>query len=72
VSAIKLIRREALAGAGVLGVAAALGVATTGSPFGGGRQTVTFWHLSAAATARASRRSSTRSTPSTPTATCGS
>ena len=44
-SAIKLTRREALIGGGVLGAAAALGVATTGSPFSGGKQTVTFWHL---------------------------
>lgn len=44
-SAIRLTRREAFAGAGALDVAAALGVATAGSPFGGGRQTVTFWHL---------------------------
>jgi multiple sugar transport system substrate-binding protein len=34
-----------LVGGGALGVAAALGVATGGSPFGGGSQTVTFWHL---------------------------
>jgi multiple sugar transport system substrate-binding protein len=45
VSAIKLTRREALIGGGVLGVAAALGVASTGSPFAGTSQTVTFWHL---------------------------
>jgi multiple sugar transport system substrate-binding protein len=45
VSAIKLTRREVLAGGGVLGAAALLGVATAGSPFGGGSQTVTFWHL---------------------------
>jgi multiple sugar transport system substrate-binding protein len=45
VSAIRLTRREALIGGGMLGAAAALGVATTGSPFAGGRQTVTFWHL---------------------------
>ena len=40
-----LTRREALAGGAALGAAAALGVATAGSPFGGGNQTVTFWHL---------------------------
>jgi multiple sugar transport system substrate-binding protein len=45
VSAIKLTRREILIGGGALGAAAALGVATAGSPFGGGSQTVTFWHL---------------------------
>ena len=44
-SAIKLTRREMLAGGGVLGAAAFFGVATAGSPFGGGNQTVTFWHL---------------------------
>ena len=44
-SAIKLTRREALIGGGVLGAAAALGLATAGSPFAGGQQTVTFWHL---------------------------
>lgn len=44
-SALKLTRREVLAGGGVLGAAAVLGVATAGSPFGGGNQTVTFWHL---------------------------
>ena len=36
------------AGAGrrhAVGAAAALGVATTGSPFRGGAETVTFWHL---------------------------
>ena len=44
-SAIRLTRREAFTGAGALDVAAALGVATAGSPFGGVRQTVTFWHL---------------------------
>ena len=40
-----LTRRDVLIGGAALGAAAALGVATTGSPFGGGRQTVTFWHL---------------------------
>ena len=40
-----LTRRELLAGGGALGVAAALGIATAGSPFAGGSQTVTFWHL---------------------------
>ena len=44
-SAIRLTRREALIGGGVLGVAAALGVASTGSPVAGTPQTVTFWHL---------------------------
>jgi ABC-type glycerol-3-phosphate transport system substrate-binding protein len=45
VSAIRLTRREAFIGGGVLGVAAALGVASTGSPFAGTTQTITFWHL---------------------------
>jgi multiple sugar transport system substrate-binding protein len=40
-----LTRRQVLIGGATVGAAAALGVATTGSPFGGGRQTVTFWHL---------------------------
>jgi multiple sugar transport system substrate-binding protein len=40
-----LTRREVLAGGAALGAAAALGVATTGTPFGGTDQTVTFWHL---------------------------
>lgn len=40
-----LTRRELIAGGTALGAAAALGVATTGSPFAGGRETVTFWHL---------------------------
>jgi multiple sugar transport system substrate-binding protein len=40
-----LTRRDILAGGAALGAAAALGVATAGSPFGGGRQTVMFWHL---------------------------
>ncbi|HWM07781.1 MAG TPA: extracellular solute-binding protein [Solirubrobacteraceae bacterium] len=40
-----LTRREALIGGTALGAAAALGIATTGSPFGGATQTVTFWHL---------------------------
>jgi multiple sugar transport system substrate-binding protein len=40
-----LTRRELVIGGTVLGAAAALGVATTGSPFSGGRETVTFWHL---------------------------
>jgi multiple sugar transport system substrate-binding protein len=40
-----MTRREALVGGAALGAAAALGVATVGSPFGGDRQTVTFWHL---------------------------
>src|SRR3954452_15750283 len=38
-------RRQLLVGGGALGVAAALGAASVGSPFGGGPQTVTFWHL---------------------------
>jgi multiple sugar transport system substrate-binding protein len=41
----RLSRREVLIGGGALGAAAVLGVATAGSPFGGGRQTITFWHL---------------------------
>jgi multiple sugar transport system substrate-binding protein len=40
-----LTRRQALVGGAALGAAAALGVTTAGSPFGGGRETVTFWHL---------------------------
>jgi multiple sugar transport system substrate-binding protein len=40
-----LTRREVLIGGAAAGTAAALGVATAGSPFKGGRQTVTFWHL---------------------------
>ena len=40
-----LTRRDVLIGGGTLGVAAVLGVAATGSPFRGGRETVTFWHL---------------------------
>ena len=40
-----LTRREVLIGGAALGAAAALGVTVTGSPFGGGSQTVTFWHL---------------------------
>jgi multiple sugar transport system substrate-binding protein len=39
-----LTRRQVLVGGAVLG-AAALGVASTGSPFAGGQQTVSFWHL---------------------------
>jgi multiple sugar transport system substrate-binding protein len=42
---VELTRREILVSGAVLGAAAALGVASTGSPFSGGRQTVTFWHL---------------------------
>jgi multiple sugar transport system substrate-binding protein len=38
-------RRHFVVGAGAVGAAAALGFATAGSPFGGGTQTVTFWHL---------------------------
>ena len=40
-----LTRREVLIGGAAVGAAAALGVASTGSPFGGGSQTVMFWHL---------------------------
>jgi multiple sugar transport system substrate-binding protein len=40
-----LTRRRLLAVTGAAGLAAALGVATTGSPFGGGRTTIDFWHL---------------------------
>jgi multiple sugar transport system substrate-binding protein len=40
-----LTRRRLFATAGAAGLAAALGVATTGSPFGGGRRTIDFWHL---------------------------
>jgi multiple sugar transport system substrate-binding protein len=39
-----LTRRQILIGGGVLG-AAALGITSTGSPFSGGAQTVSFWHL---------------------------
>ena len=40
-----LSRRQVLIGGAVLGGAAALGITTTGSPFAGGNQTVSFWHL---------------------------
>jgi multiple sugar transport system substrate-binding protein len=40
-----LTRRRLLAGAGAVGLAAMAGVATAGSPFGGGRRTIEFWHL---------------------------
>ena len=40
-----LTRRQVLIGGATVGAAAALGVATTGSPFKGGTETVTFWHL---------------------------
>ena len=40
-----LSRRQVLVGGAVLGGAAALGITTTGSPFAGGNQTVSFWHL---------------------------
>jgi multiple sugar transport system substrate-binding protein len=40
-----LTRRQVLVGGAVLGGAAALGVTSTGSPFAGGNQTVSFWHL---------------------------
>jgi multiple sugar transport system substrate-binding protein len=40
-----LTRRQLLAGAGAAGLAAAFGVASTGSPFGGGRTTIDFWNL---------------------------
>jgi multiple sugar transport system substrate-binding protein len=40
-----LTRRDLVLGGSALGAAAALGIATTGSPFRGGRETVTFWHL---------------------------
>jgi multiple sugar transport system substrate-binding protein len=40
-----LTRRQVLIGGAAVGAAAALGVATTGSPFKGGTETVTFWHL---------------------------
>ena len=39
-----LTRRQVLIGGAVAG-AAALGIASTGSPFSGGAQTVSFWHL---------------------------
>ena len=41
----RLSRRQVLIGGAVLGGAAALGITTTGSPFAGGNQTVSFWHL---------------------------
>src|SRR3982751_5066878 len=40
-----LTRRGLLVGAGAVGLAAMAGVATAGSPFGGGRRTIDFWHL---------------------------
>src|SRR3954467_13302193 len=40
-----LTRRSLLVGAGAVGLAAMAGVATAGSPFGGGRRTIDFWHL---------------------------
>jgi multiple sugar transport system substrate-binding protein len=40
-----LTRRDVVLGGGALAAAAALGIATAGSPFGGGKQTITFWHL---------------------------
>ena len=40
-----LSRRQVLIGGAVLGGAAALGITTSGSPFAGGSQTVSFWHL---------------------------
>jgi multiple sugar transport system substrate-binding protein len=40
-----LTRRQVLIGGATVGAAAALGVAASGSPFKGGSETVTFWHL---------------------------
>jgi multiple sugar transport system substrate-binding protein len=40
-----LTRRDVVIGGAALGAAAALGISTAGPPFGGGRQTVVFWHL---------------------------
>jgi multiple sugar transport system substrate-binding protein len=40
-----LTRRQVVVGGAALASAAALGVTTAGTPFGGGRQTVVFWHL---------------------------
>src|SRR3954452_2292552 len=40
-----LTRRSLLVGAGAVGLAAMAGVATAGSPFGGGGRTIGFWHL---------------------------
>src|SRR4051812_41546420 len=40
-----LTRRSLIVGGGALGLAAALGVAATGTPFGGGPKTLAFWHL---------------------------
>src|SRR3954452_4294113 len=40
-----LTRRSLIVGGGALGLAAALGVAATGTPFGGGAKTLAFWHL---------------------------
>src|SRR4051812_49519940 len=40
-----LTRRRFLMGAAAVGLGAAGVIATTGPPFGGGRRTVSFWHL---------------------------
>src|SRR3954449_4508031 len=40
-----LTRRSLIVGGGALGVPPALGVASTGTLFGGGPKTLAFWHL---------------------------
>ena len=65
-------RRQLLVGGGALGIAAALGIATTGSPFGGGTQTVTFWHLFGGGDGARLAQILGRSTRSTATPTCAS
>jgi hypothetical protein len=40
-----LTRRRLLVGGAGLGLAAALGVTTAGSPFGGGGRSIAYWHL---------------------------
>jgi multiple sugar transport system substrate-binding protein len=40
-----ITRRSLIAGGAALGLGAALGIAATGTPFGGGAQTIAFWHL---------------------------
>src|SRR3954470_14757454 len=40
-----ITRRSLIAGGAAAGLAAALGIAATGTPFGGGPKTLAFWHL---------------------------
>src|SRR3954466_11556300 len=40
-----LTRRSLIVGGGAPGLAAAVGVAATGTPFGGGPRTLAYWHL---------------------------